>query len=198
MTPHLIRKTKRLIIRPMEISDFQSWKMYHTSMLPAQNKWDRTNKVDTEVTYARFKKIIQNQKNLRKEDKFYDLAIYEKVSGQQIGVVAAMDILRGLAHSAFLGYFIHNKFWGRGFGKEAVLAMIDISFRDIKLHRLEAGIEPSNRRSIFLARSLGFRKEGLKKRAVFLRNAWIDLVMYSATCEEFGFKWKSIPLTRLR
>ena len=109
-----------------------------------------------------------------------------------------MDVLRGVGQSAYLGYFISNRFWGRGFGKEAVLAMIDIAFRDIKLHRIEAGIEPSNRRSILLVRSIGLRKEGLKRRAVFLRGYWNDLVMYSATCEEFGIKWKGLPKTRPR
>ncbi len=42
------------------------------------------------------------------------------------------------------------------------------------------------------------RKEGLKKRAVFLRGKWVDLVIYSATCEEFGVKWKGVPKTRPR
>ena len=43
------------------------------------------------------------------------------------------------------------------------------------------------------------RKEGLKKRAVFLRGRWNDLVMYSATCEEFGVRWHGIPVNmRLR
>lgn len=78
------------------------------------------------------------------------------------------------------------------------MAIIDIAFRDVKLHRVEAGIEPTNRRSILLARSIGLRKEGLKKRAVFLRGMWNDLVMYSATCEDFGYKWQGIPQTRPR
>lgn len=42
--------------------------------------------------------------------------------------------------------------------------MIDIGFKDIKLHRIEAGIEPGNKRSIALAKSLKMRREGLKKR----------------------------------
>ena len=49
-----------------------------------------------------------------------------------------------------------------------------------------------------LARSAGLRKEGLKKRAAFLRGKWIDLVVYAGTCEEFGFSWKGVAQTRLR
>jgi len=71
-----------------------------------------------------------------------------------------------------------------------VRALIDIGFRDLRLHRLEAGIEPGNRRSILLARSLGLRKEGLKRRAVFLRDTWVDLGIYAVTCEDVGIPWK--------
>lgn len=194
----LNRKTKRLVIRPLTLSDFTAWQTSFSSMQPQQNKWDRQNRPKEELTKLNFKKILKSQKHLRDQDKFYDLAVFEKKSGELVGTVAAMDVLRGLGQTAYLGYFMHNRHWGKGYGKEATLAMIDIAFRDIKLHRIEAGIEPSNRRSIMLARSIGLRKEGLKKRAVFLRGKWNDLVMYSATCEEFGVKWKGVPKTRPR
>lgn len=192
------RKTKRLIVRPLVASDFSEWKTYFSSMSAPKNKWDNKNRDLSDLNKSNFRKILRSQKKLRDSDRFFDLAVFEKSSGKMIGTVAAMDVLRGLGQTSYLGYFIHNKFWGKGYGKEATLAMIDIAFRDIKLHRIEAGIEPSNRRSIMLARSIGLRKEGLKKRAVFLRNRWNDLVMYSATCEEFGVKWMGVTKTRPR
>ena len=85
-----------------------------------------------------------------------------------------LDIIRGPSQSAFLGYGLFNRHRGQGFGKEAVNAMIEIAFKDLNLHRIEAGIEPTSRRSILLARSLKLRKEGLKKRAVLLRGQWVD------------------------
>ncbi len=196
--PYLYRKTKDLIVRPLHLADYEKWKIANMAMEPSKNKWDRKSKTLEEASLKNFKKILQSQKSLRDQDKYYDLAIFEKKTRNHVGTVAAMDVLRGLGQSAYLGYFINNQFWGRGYGKQAVLAIIDIAFKDLKLHRLEAGIEPTNRRSLFLARSVKLRKEGLKKRAVFLRNTWVDLVMYSATCEEFGVKWKNKPQTRIR
>ena len=64
-------------------------------------------------------------------------------------------------------------------------------FKDIKLHRIEAGVEPGNRRSIRLAKSLGMRREGLKKRAIFLRGEWRDLLMFTLTSEDLGIKFNS-------
>lgn len=195
---YLVRETKNLVIRPLKLSDYTMWCEYYSTLLPYKNMWDRLNKSPKELSMQSFKQIIKSQKQLREQDRFYDLAIFEKKSSKYIGTIAIMDVLRGLAYSAYLGYVLHNRFWGMGYGKEATLAGIDIGFRDIKLHRLEAGIEPYNRRSIMMARSVGLRKEGLKKRAVFLRGKWQDLVMYSATCEEFGIKWKGNPKTRPR
>lgn len=194
--PKLIRRTKRLEIRPLRLSDYEAWKIANSTRMPPRNIWDRANRED--VSMGAFRKILKSQKENRVADRFYDLAVFERSSGCMVGSVSAMDVLRGLGQSAYLGYFLDNLFWGRGYGKEMVKAMIDIAFRDLKLHRIEAGIEPRNRRSIMLARSLGLRKEGLKRRAVFLRGKWIDLVMYSATCEEFGFKWKAKVEARLR
>jgi len=183
----LTRKTKRLLVRPLSVSDYSTWKDTNLLLPAEKNKWDRKPKLPIEVTRSKFQKILSSQRKLRNADKFYDLAVFERASGQLIGTVAIMDVLRGLGQSAYLGYFINNPFWGKGFGKEAALAAIDIGFKDLKLHRLEAGIEPTNRRSIMMARSIGLRKEGLKKRAVYLRGEWVDLAMYSATCEDFGF-----------
>lgn len=194
----LVRRTKRLTIRPLEMSDFTVWKEAYANVTPAKNRWELKRKSAEDLTIEAFRRILKSQKALRDKDSFYDFAVFENASGKLVGTVSVMDVLRGLGHSAYIGYFLLNPFWGKGYGKEATLSLIDIAFKDIKLHRIEAGIEPENRRSIMLARSLGLRKEGLKKRAVFLRGSWVDLAIYSATCEEFGVKWKGLPLTRPR
>jgi ribosomal-protein-alanine N-acetyltransferase len=195
---YLNRSSKRLMVRPLSRADFSHWREFHLSRTKKMNIWDRQGNPPETVTYKAFSSLLKEQKKMRDSEQFYDLAVFERISGRIIGNVSAMNIVRSVSQTAFLGYSIHHDFWGKGFGKEAVLMMIDIAFRDIKLHRIEAGIEPSNRRSILLARSIGLRKEGLKKRAVFLRNQWVDLSIYSATCEEFGFEWKMKTKLRSR
>jgi ribosomal-protein-alanine N-acetyltransferase len=69
-------------------------------------------------------------------------------------------------------------------------AVIKLGFTKMKLHRIEAGVEPTNLRSIRLARSLKMRKEGLKKRALFLGGKWIDIVIYALTTEDVKMKFR--------
>jgi ribosomal-protein-alanine N-acetyltransferase len=116
-----------------------------------------------------------------------------KKNGELIGFVALMEVVRGVSYTCFLGYRIFSPHWGQGYAKEAIRAVIDIGFKDLKLHRIEAGVEPSNIRSIRTARSLKMRKEGLKKRALFLRGKWVDLVIYTITTEDAGYKFRGSP-----
>jgi [ribosomal protein S5]-alanine N-acetyltransferase len=185
-----IISTPRLILRPLKSTDFKKWQESNSLKSPSKNKWDKGIEPDSNFTRSNFNKILSDQKVLRDRDTFYTLNIFDKKTGNIIGTTSAMNVLRSVSHTCFLGYFLNNNYWGMGYGKEAVQAMIHFCFKELKLHRIEAGIEPTNRRSILLAKSLGLRKEGLKKRIVFLRNDWRDLTMYSATCEEFGYKWK--------
>ena len=188
--PHLVRKTKRLIIRPLELKDFAAWKKAHLTMLKPQNTWDLGAKSGQELTKANYKKIIKNQQILRKKDLFYDLCVFDK-DKNFVGTVGIMEVARRLSQTSYLGYRIFNNYWGKGYAKEAAAAAIDIAFKDLKLHRIEAGIEPENIRSIRLAKSLKMRKEGLKKRALFLRGKWVDLIMYTLTTEDVGLKFNS-------
>jgi [ribosomal protein S5]-alanine N-acetyltransferase len=189
----LNRKTRRLHIRPMEAEDFIAWRTAHLGMSKSRNTWDLGAKPEKDLTLTQFKKILSEQAEQRKKNTFYSLGVFDS-AGSLIGGVSIMEVIRGISHTAYLGYRIFNNYWGLGYGKEAVQAVIDIGFRDIKLHRIEAGIEPRNSRSIRLAKALGMRREGLKKRAIFLRNQWVDLLMYTLTCEDIGLKFRTSNL----
>ena len=137
---------------------------------------------------SQFKKLLKVQKDQRAKEAFYDFAIFLKGTGELVGTIALMDFSRGVFQNAYLGYRIFNKHWNLCYGKEMVKASFQLAFRNLKLHRGEAGIDPKNKRSILLARSVGMRKEGLKKKALYLDNKWQDIVIYSVTCDELGMK----------
>ncbi len=185
---YLARKTRQLELRCLTLKDYNCWKQAQLKMKKSQNTWDASSRTSDSLTKTEFKKIIQGQIERRNKDTFYDLGVFDK-TGVLIGGVSIMEVSRGISQTAYLGYRIFNNYWGKGYGKEAVRAMIEIAFEDIKLHRIEAGIEPSNKRSLKLARSLGMRREGLKKRVLFLRNTWVDLIMFTLTSEDLNLKY---------
>jgi RimJ/RimL family protein N-acetyltransferase len=66
---------------------------------------------------------------------------------------------------ADIGYWFGKNYWRRGFGSEAVNALINLAFNKLKLQRLEVAIYTENRASQALVKKLGFKKEGLRYRA---------------------------------
>jgi [ribosomal protein S5]-alanine N-acetyltransferase len=195
---YLSRKSEKLHVRPLTRQDYASWKHAYSSMLPRKNEWDTANRPPEELSLSNFLKTLKSQKENQSSDRVYDLGIFTSSEGEFVGIVSLMDIVRGLFQNAFLGLTIFNKYWQSGYGKAAARAVIDIAFNDLGLHRLEAGIEPRNIRCIRGTRAFGFRKEGRKKRAVYLRGQWRDLMMYSMTCEDIGIEWKGAAQDRLR
>jgi [ribosomal protein S5]-alanine N-acetyltransferase len=91
-----------------------------------------------------------------------------------VGVVNLSQIVRGSFCSAYMGYYAFEPFAGRGMMAEGLSQVIRYAFTKMKLHRLEANIQPANRRSIGLVKRLGFRKEGYSPRYLKIAGRWRD------------------------
>lgn len=182
------KKTKRLVLRPLVASDHEVWRDCYLNLLEPQNRWDKGPRNKSELTKSKFKKILSAQRKNRKNDFFYDFTAFEKNSGKIVGFSALMDITRVIFQNAYLGYGVFSPYWGKGYGKEMTKSTIEIAFKNLKLHRVEAGIEPSNKRSIALAKAVGMRREGLSKKRLFLYGEWLDSVIFAMTSEDMGIE----------
>lgn len=69
-----------------------------------------------------------------------------------IGVVNLSEIVSGSFRSFYLGYYGFLPHTGRGYMTESIGLVIRKAFRTLKLHRLEANIQPGNRASTALVR----------------------------------------------
>src|SRR5690606_19943098 len=87
--------------------------------------------------------------------------------------------------SAYLGYYAFVPYAGRGLMREGLVLVLELAFGDLKLHRVEANIQPENRRSIALVKSLGFRYEGLALRYLKICGRWRDHQHWALTAEEW-------------
>jgi RimJ/RimL family protein N-acetyltransferase len=183
-------KTKRLIIRAYKESDFEAWKKSCTVVKKAQNKWDRGPVHKSALTKAIFKKLLAQHKKHRKQDIYYNFIAFDRRTGDIVGHSALMDITRNVFQNATMGYGVLNLYWGQGFGKEIVKATMEIAFSELSLHRVEAGIDPRNRKSIALSKSCGLRREGLSKKRIFLGGEWKDMAIFAMTADEMGFEVK--------
>lgn len=95
-------------------------------------------------------------------------------SGRIAGVINISNIVLGAFHSGYLGYYAFSGFERRGFMRSGLRAVVRHAFARLKLHRLEANIQPGNLASIGLVRACGFAKEGYSPRYLKIGGRWRD------------------------
>lgn len=100
--------------------------------------------------------------------------VCDAASGALAGVIALSQIVRGPFLSAYLGYYGFAPHAGRGYMTAGLAAVLREAFGPMKLHRLEANIQPGNAASIALVRGLGFRREGYSPRYLKIGGRWRD------------------------
>ena len=186
--PRLKFETKRFIIRPYLATDYITWRRAYENMLPKQSEFDDDKKSERELSRVEFRKLLRKYSDWRKTERILFLGVFEKKTGRLIGYTLISLIERFNVQSARIAYFIFNNYWKHGFGKEATLGTIDFAFRKLKLHRIEAEIQPHNRASVGLVNSLGFQFEGLRRKAVYFNRAWHDHVIYALIADDLGIK----------
>jgi RimJ/RimL family protein N-acetyltransferase len=75
---------------------------------------------------------------------------------------------------AEVGYWIRRKYWGRGFGTDAVRLACRYGFRSMSLHRIEAIVVEGNFGSRRVLEKAGFRMEGRSRQAARVGHRWMD------------------------
>jgi ribosomal-protein-alanine N-acetyltransferase len=91
-----------------------------------------------------------------------------------VGFLNLSEIVRGSFQSAYLGYGGVARFASQGYMSEALELLLQEAFAGLRLHRVEANIQPGNTASIALVRRGGFQLEGLSPRYLKIGGRWRD------------------------
>jgi len=82
-------------------------------------------------------------------------------------------------HRAEIGYMLSPAHWRTGIMKEAILAVHDFGFKQMKLHSIEAHINPENTASASILESVGYTREAYFKEDYFFQGKFLDTAIYS-------------------
>lgn len=124
------------------------------------------------------------------------LVALRREDGMPVGVLNFSNIVRGLFQSAYLGYYAFAPLAGQGYMTEAMALALDHAFRRLKLHRVEANVQPTNRRSIGLVRRVGFAREGYSRRYIRIAGRWRDHVRYAMLAEDWRARRRELLARR--
>ncbi|MFH1316522.1 MAG: GNAT family protein [Candidatus Woesearchaeota archaeon] len=82
-------------------------------------------------------------------------------------------------HEGEIGYFLDEAYWGKGIVPKAVRKLEKIGFGKFKLKRIEIIMNPKNKPSEKVAIKCGYKKEGIKKKALETRGRYYDAYLYA-------------------
>ena len=105
-------------------------------------------------------------------------AITLKDNPQLIGIIGHYR-MKPEHHRSEIGYMILPEFNGKGIVTEAIKAVIKYGFETMKLHSIEAVIDPENLASAKVLEKNGFVKEAHLKENEFFDGRYLDSVIYS-------------------
>jgi len=102
-----------------------------------------------------------------------------------VGAINLSQIFFGGFRSAYLGYYVGGPYAARGYMTEALQLMLRYAFTRLRLHRIEANIQPDNVASLALVGRAGFVREGFSKRYLKIAGRWRDHERWAILVEDW-------------
>ena len=133
---------------------------------------------------VRFESISDAEKIIRSVEESYkkqdgiNWAIIEKHSNSFIGYFGFFRIIPEHCR-AEIGYALKREYWGKGYMYETINRMVKFGFENMKLHSIEANVNPENENSKKVLEKVGFKKEAYFRENYLFNNKFLDSIIYS-------------------
>ena len=125
----------------------------------------------------------------RSDDETNESFLICEAAGEKIaGAINLSQIFRRTFQNCYLGYYIGAEFAGKGLMTEAVGLIIKFAFKHLKLHRVEANVQPHNTASIAVLRKNNFTKEGFSRKYLKIGGKWRDHERWAIIAEDWRNK----------
>jgi len=178
---------EKVFLRPPAPEDYRAWATLRRESRSFLEPWEPQWAPDELERHA----WRQRLKRYREEvDQGTGIAflVFENSSRNLAGGISIGNIRRGVAQSAQIGYWMGERYAGRGFMQEALGLVIPFCFDTLRLHRIEAACIPKNNRSSRLLEKAGFKREGLLRSYLRINGSWQDHYLYALIADEHRAK----------
>lgn len=156
---------KKALLRPPTFEDFAEF----TRASESSRKFHR-GLVSPPVDRTGFDELLN--RNETPENEFFLVCRAE--DDAIAGAINLSQIFRSSFQNAYLGYYLFENFTGNGLMTEAVALILRRSFKTLKLHRVEANVQPENSASIKVLEKNNFAKEGFSPKYLKIGGRWRD------------------------
>ncbi len=171
--PFPILETEDFILRKLGFSDAEAILKLRTNpetmkYIPRpllKNKEEAIEHIQSIAT------VLENKEGI-------NWAISKRNNPDMIGIIGFYRI-QPENNRAEIGYILLPEFHGKGILTHLVKEVVGYGFKEMKLHSINAVIDPDNRASARVLEKNNFLKEGHLRDNVFFEGRYIDSVLYS-------------------
>lgn len=138
--------------------------------------------VDSSKSVADTREFIENSKNQYAANKGLDAGIWYK--GEFAGVIGFHSINPSIKEIS-IGYWLDERFVGKGIMTRACKAFIDFAFNIYNFNRVEIRCAEYNIKSRAIPERLGFTQEGIIRDGELLDGNFVNCVVYGLLKREW-------------
>jgi aminoglycoside 6'-N-acetyltransferase len=168
-SPHTLFKTPRLLLRPFQEKDLESFAAYRSDsrMWRATSPGHRPIHSTMARAFLKEMEIVQ----ISAPGTWYQLAVERQIQPGLIGD-CAFQVLADDERQAQIGFTFAPAYQKQGYATEAVTGLLDYLFGKLKLHRVTATCDVENEASVRLLERLGMRREAELIENIWFKGAW--------------------------
>jgi len=165
-------------LRPARSADFAAWTLLREESRAFLTPWEPTWP-DDDLTRGAFRRRLRRQNDEMARDEAFAFLIFAEGSDQLMGGITIGGIRRGVAQAATLGYWMGERYAGRGRMTQAVAQVVAFGFSTLRLNRIEAACIPENHASAALLARNGFTEEGFARAYLRIDGEWRDHLLFA-------------------
>lgn len=168
-------ETERLRLLEVTLADLEN--IHRLNSIPEVDEFNTLGIPETiEETRKFLLRQLDAQRQVPRES--YQWKVCLKDSNEFIGV-AGFSLSNNKFKLGEIYYKLNPAYWGNGYATELAKELVLLGFNKFGLHKVEAGVATENVRSIRVLKKIGMTREGLRRKILPIRGAWIDNYHYA-------------------
>jgi ribosomal-protein-alanine N-acetyltransferase len=174
-------QTHRLYIRLLAETDLSN--MHQLNSIPEVDEYNTLGLPKSiEDTQNLLANCLTKQNAIPQESYFFCL---ELVNTHEFIGLMGLNLGRATYKSGEVWYKIHPTHWRQGYTTEALERILNFAFKDLQLHRVEAGCATANIASVRVLEKVGMTREGQTRKKLPIRGQWVDNYEYAILEEDY-------------
>ena len=168
-----------VVLRPPVSADFEPWARLRHDSRNFLRPWEPTWAPD-ELSKEAFRRRLRRYSQAVRDGTGHIFFVFDKRTGALVGGCQLSNIRQGIAQSAAtLGYWMGERYAGKGLMTDAVGALSKYCLTKLGLHRIEAACLPDNAASRRVLAKAGFVEEGVARKYLKIDGHWRDHLLFA-------------------